>query len=386
MWQPLRIHFCHSSVAQTIPKAAVQPVANWWRCKNASLTFIAIYARISTMKANDTSNQHFLAQADQRLNALNPHAREENQRIYSFKIANRENYLLELENPKGNLIKRNLSLFDLFSFDVLDDKNLRYNFELLFQKYEGYIKTHTKTLLAKLNAGDHDVKDEIIDLFTAKLINFVRNPFCIQKVINTFPGIASYYPTDRTLFASYRRIVNGKKPHQEYLCRTLGINDLQYIEWLRLLFMLLTPMSTGYANFFEGIIKSLLEDRKNYIAAFVCEYEKECCLLSDRGFSQPIENDAHMGFSFNLCSTAFVHYFVCDPAVLLKNKAHPEFLAYASAAHEKLCPPQINVTFRRNDLNMLAQYNRRVVEQCYERVFCAAKSDPILFEPRLETK
>lgn len=338
------------------------------------------------MKANDTSNQHFLAQVDQRLNALNPHARKENQRIYSFKIANRESYLLELENPKGNLIKGNLSLFDLFSFDVLDDKNLRYNFESLFQRYEGYIETHTKTLLAKLNSGDHDVKAEIIDLFAAKLINFVRNPFCIQKVLNTFPGVASYDPTDRTLLASYRRIVTGKKPHQEYLCRTLGINNLQYIEWLRLLFMLLTPMSTGHTNFFEDIIKSLLEDQKNYIAAFVYEYEKEYCLLSDRGFSQPIENDAHMGFSFNLCSTAFIHYLVCDPAVLLKNKAHPEFLAYALAAREKLLPPQINVTFRRNDLNMLAQYNRRVVEQCYKRVFCAAKSDLILFEPRLATK
>ncbi|WP_225063125.1 MULTISPECIES: hypothetical protein [Komagataeibacter] len=386
VWQSLRTHFCHSSVAQTIPKAAVQPVANWWRCKSASLTFIAICAKIPTMEANNTRNQHFLAQVDQRLNALNPHAHKDNQRIYSFKIANRESYLLELENPKGNLIERNLSVFDLFSFDVLDDNNLRYNFESLFQRYEGYIETHTKSLLAKLNAGDHDVKAEIIDLFAAKLINFVRNPFCIQKVLNTFTGIASYDPTDRTLLASYRRIVNGKKPQQEYLCHTLGISDLQYIEWLRLLFMLLTPMSTGHTNFFDDIIKHILEDRKNYIAAIVCEYENACCLLSDRGFSQPIENDAHMGFSFNLCSTAFVHYFVCDPAVLLKNKAHPEFLAYALAAREKLWPPQINVTFFRNDLNMLAQYNRRVVEQCYKRVFCAAKNNLILFEPRLATK
>lgn len=277
-------------------------------------------------------------------------------------------------------------MFDLFSFDVLDDSSLRLNFESLFHRYEGYIETHTKSLLTKLNAGDNDVKAEIIDLFAAKFLNFVRNPFCIQKVLNTFPSIASYSPTDRTLLASYQRIVTGKKPQQEYLCRSLGISEVQYIEWLRLLFMLLVPMSTGHLNFFDGMIKGLLEDRKKYIAAFVCEYENARCLLSDRGFSQPIEGSVHMGFSFNLCSTAFVHYFVSDPAVLLKDKAHPEFLANALAARERLLPPQINVTFRRNDLDMLALYNRRVVEQCYERVFCAAKDDLILFEPRLITK
>ncbi len=68
--------------------------------------------------------------------------------------------------------------------------------------------------LAKLNSGSNDIKAEIIDLFAAKLLNFVRNPFSIQKVLNSFPGLASYDPTDPALLAEYRRIVSGKKPHQ----------------------------------------------------------------------------------------------------------------------------------------------------------------------------
>lgn len=333
------------------------------------------------MRANDTRNQHFLTQGEQRLNALNPQADTRNLRIYSFKLVDRENYRLKLESPKGRPIGKNLSLFDLFSFDVLDNSSLRLNLESLFHRYEGYIETHTKALLAKLNTGDGDIKAEIIDLFAAKLLNFVRNPFCIQKVLNTFPGIASYSPTDPTLLASYQRILTGKKPQQEYLCRTLGVGETQYIEWLRLLFILLVPMANGHLNFFDDMIKRLLEDRKKYIASFVCEYDNANCLLSDRGFSQPIEDGAHMGFSFNLCSTAFVHYIISDPATLLRGKAHPEFLAKALADRERLLPPQIDVTFRRNDLDMLARYNRRVVEQCYERVFCAVKDVPILFEP-----
>jgi hypothetical protein len=334
-----------------------------------------VQAKGSAVQANDTRNQHFLTQGEQRLNALNPQADPSNQRIYSFKVVDRESYELALENPKGRLIGSNLSLFDLFSFDVLGDSRLRLNFETLFHKYEGYIGAHTVSLLAKLNGGDRDIKAEIIDLFAAKLLNFVRNPFCIVKVLNSFPGIASYDPTDTILLADYRRIVSGKKPHQEHLCAQLGISDTQYVEWLRVLFMLLVPMADGRRNFFEEMIKGLLENRKMHVAAFVCEYDSARCLLSDRGFSQPVADGPHMAFSFNLCATAFIDFIFADPATLVRGKASPQFIAQAIASWERLPEKQINVTFLRNNLDMLARYNRRTIEQCYQRVYCSVK-DP----------
>jgi hypothetical protein len=116
-----------------------------------------------------------LTRGEQRLNALNPQADPKNQRIYSFEVIDRENYKLALESPIGRPIGSNLSLFDLFSFDVPGDSRLRLNFESLFHKYEGYIEAHTQSPLAKLNSGSNDIKAEIIDLFSAKLLNFVRN-------------------------------------------------------------------------------------------------------------------------------------------------------------------------------------------------------------------
>ena len=70
------------------------------------------------MLENDTRNQHFLTQGEQKLNALNPQADPSNLRIYSFTVFDRENYILALESPNGRPIGSNLSLFDLFSFDV----------------------------------------------------------------------------------------------------------------------------------------------------------------------------------------------------------------------------------------------------------------------------
>ncbi len=148
------------------------------------------------MLENDTRKQHFLPRVEQKLNALNPQAETKNLRIYSFLLADRENYSVALENPSGRSIDSNLSLFDLFSFDVSGDSRLRLNFKSLFQKYEANIEAHTKGLLGKLNSCSGDIKAEIIDLFAAKLLNFVRNPFSIEKVLNTFPGLAMYEPTD----------------------------------------------------------------------------------------------------------------------------------------------------------------------------------------------
>src|SRR5271169_1979992 len=129
------------------------------------------------MLENDTRNQHFVTQGEQRLNALNPQADPRNQRIYSFEVVDRENCNLALESPIGRPIGSNLSLFDLFSFDVPGGSPMRLNFESLFHKYEGYIEAHTRSLLAKLNTRSSDIKAEIIDLLAAKLLNFVRNPF-----------------------------------------------------------------------------------------------------------------------------------------------------------------------------------------------------------------
>jgi len=330
------------------------------------------------MLENSTRNQHFVTQAEQRLNAMNPHADARHMRIYSFEVVDRENYTLALESVNGRPIGTNLSLFDLFSFDVPDGNSVRHNFESLFQRYEKHIAVHTRNLLSKLNVGSKDIKAEIIDLFAAKLLNFVRNPFCIPKVLNTFPGLAAYDPTDPALLTSYRRIVSGKKPHQAHLCAELGITDAQYVKWLRVLFMLLVPMAEGQPNFFESMIKSLFENQKTYLSAFIFEYDSAQCLLSDRGFSQSIEDGPNMSFSFNLCSTAFIDFIFADPATLVQGKASPEFVAHAISSWESLPEKQFNITFIRNNLDMLARYNRRVIEQCYKRVYCSAKGGLVL--------
>jgi hypothetical protein len=54
------------------------------------------------------------------LNALNPNACPENQRIYEFESVDRDRREVRLTRKNGRPIADNLSMFDLFSFDVDD--------------------------------------------------------------------------------------------------------------------------------------------------------------------------------------------------------------------------------------------------------------------------
>jgi hypothetical protein len=331
------------------------------------------------MHGDPTRNQHFVSRVEQKLNALNPHSTSKKFRIYSFTVANRETCEIALENPRGRPIATNLSMLDLFSFDVSDHGPSRKNLEKLFHKYEANVEFYTNNLMAKLAAGDSDIKAEMIDLFAAKLLNFIRNPFCIQKVLNSFPGITSYEPTDPTQLATYREILSGRKPHQKHLCGDLGISDQLYGEWLRLLFMLLEPTADDRPNLFESVIKRLMESRGTQAAAFVSMYDDDRCLLSDRSFCEPVAQGPHiMGMSFNLCSTAFIDYVFADPAKIVEGRASPEFVAAAVADWQRRPNVTINVTMVRNNRDMLVRYNRRAVEQCYERVYCSAKTGIVL--------
>jgi hypothetical protein len=76
-----------------------------------------------------------------------------------------------------------------------------------------------------------------------------------------------------------------------------------------------------------------------------------------------------------------VDFVFADPATLVRGNASPEFIAQAIASWERLPEKQIHVTFLRNNLDILARYNRRVVEQYRERVYCSAKDGLILSKP-----
>lgn len=203
---------------------------------------------------SETKNQHFLSQTEQRLNSLNPDVDVKSQRFYEFELIDREDYKVSLRSPKGVVIGKTLSLYDLFSFDVLKDSD-RYNFEALFTRYEPNTKKVTGELIRKLGIPGSNIAPEIVNIFAIKFLNFVRNPFSVKKILNTFPAVSAVQPTDPIHLANFNRVLIGRKPQQRYLCGKLGIFEVEYISWLAVLFVLLTPLAKDNSNFLNNMVE-----------------------------------------------------------------------------------------------------------------------------------
>lgn len=317
---------------------------------------------------NVTKNQHFVSQAEQRLNAFNPLAKEENQKIYSFSLEDRESYLISLDSDRGFKISNTLSLNDIFSFDILEKEAARYNFENLFHKYEAGIKKNTDSLISKISTADTDIKPEILNIFMSKFVNFVRNPYSIKKMLNTFPQLKNIHPTDPVHYKNFHRVLNGIKPQQNHLCSQLEITSEEYTEWLSVIFLLLTPLNEDQPNLLEQTIKGLFENSNLLIIAKIYIYDDNTCLLSDRGYSTPLSENDYMALDFNLYSHGFVRYIFGNVNSLISETVPKELVE-----EFKKLPKSIHVQTAINDLSTLEEYNKNVIYQCRKNVFNSSK-------------
>jgi len=315
---------------------------------------------------SETRKQHFLSQVEQRFNSINPNADKDKQRIYSFSLKNRDSYMVTMDSKKGINISNNLQILHLFSFDILEECIYRDNFENLFESYESSIKGNTNSLIAKLEDSESDIQSEIINIFRSKILNSIRNPYSIEKNLNTFSDIKGLYPTDDMHCKSFNRVLEGKNPQQNYICKILGITEKNYRDWLAALFMLLNPMEEEKVNFLDKVIIRIFENPNLYTRVYIYTYDEKSCLLSDRGFNL-YEEDNNMIWEFNLCSNIFVSYCFTD----IENSdlnIEEEVLNYL-----KIKPKEVSLAIRNNDLRALEKYNKRTVSFCHEHVFGASK-------------
>ena len=325
------------------------------------------------MQHNDTANQHYVSQVEQRLNSLNPNANQLNQRIYSFTVADRETFTLSLDSPRGRSISKNLALRDLFSFDVIRDNASRFNFEVFFQQYEAGMESNSVVLLRKLELGSGDLKKEILEIFVAKFMNFLRNPYSVRKVLSTVGNVLKFHPTDPELLAQYNAVLAGRKPHQAHLCAQLDISPEQYQMWLSALFMMLARPAPNEVNLMEIIVKQIFERPSGFPMVCVYRYSGEHadkrCLLSDRGYATPLPQEPHLSFSFNLSSTAFIVYVFASIEKLNLSYLPPPIVIDLYRTQQK----EVRVVPFTNDLAALARYNQNVVYQCHHAVYSSSR-------------
>ncbi len=323
---------------------------------------------------NKTKNQHFISQAEQRFNSINPNATYNNQRIYSFTVIDRENNLFKLESKNGIKIQHNLFMQDLFSFDI-KDKNNRYNFEELFQKYEEKLSFSTKSLLYKIDNHNFNLCDEIRDIVISKQVIDLRNPYCITKTINTYGHLVNFHPTNPSLHQNYLRIIKGNQPQKKRICNTLGITDEQYNAWLRICYMVLVTLNNEELSILDQIWENIIKEPKTIFYGMIFHYTKENCIMNDRNSCELVNTNGTLLKLYNINSKTFLAFTLSTIDDLLKSNENTKNICNNILENiRKAKPYHIFTSVHIDNLDALERYNRNTAYQCYERIFCASQN------------
>lgn len=299
---------------------------------------------------------------------MNPNASKRNQKIYSFEISDRECYLLK---PKRSIkIETSLSINDLFCFNKSEESNGQFNFEKLFHRYEDEIEKHTESLINKVKQQDFNLNKELMYIFISKFMNFIRNPHSVKKVLNTFPSLLNVHPTDPVIYQQYEQVLKGRKPQQKRLVEQLGINDKEYEQWLRVIFMLLMPIDNSeHYNFLESTITRMYTNPQTKVGAILFTFDEACCLLSDRAHNYYPLGDNQNAWEFNLNRNAFIRFGFTDIEELLGFSLTPEQVEIA-----KRIKRDVTLYHRHNDTAELENYNKATVYQAAVNVFCSSQN------------
>lgn len=311
---------------------------------------------------NKTRNQHYISQVEQKLNCIDASISREKRRIYKFEPLNRESQEYKLSNESGVKIEKNLSFDDLYSLEIFDDAT-RDNFEQFFCHLESQIEILTEEVLASEQLD----KDVLLTLFNAKLMNVIRNPYCIISTINTYSLFSNYTPTDEYLRKYFNKI-NMMKVHNDLLSE-FDITEEQYKKWLKIIFYMVVPFKLNNGktfNFASELINKIFDPEKMHLYVAIATHEREVCLLSDRAhvdFSEALPGN-NFGYEFNLTKNAFIHFIFAENSLDNLSKL----------ADNKLQIPSLKIDKFVNEDSLFRAYNSRVIYQCHTNFYAADKS------------
>lgn len=320
---------------------------------------------------NLTKNQHFISQVEQKLNCINPKAARGKRKIFEFKALDRDAGTFQLTSPKGVLIEKNLSLKDLYTFEVFSDE-ARCNFEAFFKKYEDRVEKLTFNLLLKVEGGAPITEVDVTELIACKFLSFIRTPYGIKKALNTFRPVLNSQPLESSLLSEFSKITTCEI-NTKYLA-DLGVSLEEYREWLRLIFLLLAIELDG-KNLAEHVVYSILDKEQRVAMLRLDIFDQHNCLLSDRGYvdySAVLPGDV-LCISFNLTKNALLTIYTCDNSVESLKLAAPSMADhYESLARRfggRFGLGEISLNVYNNDLEFLGNYNSNVIYQCFKTFY-----------------
>lgn len=135
--------------------------------------------------------------------------------------------------------------------------------------------------------------------------------------------------------------------------------------------MLLVPKKVNDDRFIDQFIKDFFTERTNSVNILISTYSEKfsSVLLSDRSFTFFEDPKGHIVYEFNLTSNAFISYIFTDLTKFIKNKEILNSILKLNSESK----PDVRVNYRTDALDLLSTYNKRVVYQSFNTVYCKSQ-------------
>lgn len=324
---------------------------------------------------NNTRNQHYISQCEQKFNSINPENGRSQRKIYSFSIKNSESFDLILDDPFGTKIENNLFSKDLYTFEKLDSEN-RYNFELFFKKYEDRLHNLTASLIKKTREGiEAYISDELREIFALKLLNSFRNPYRIKATLEIIGVLSKHRPVDESSNNIYQKIEQNRNDYSKSIAEEFGVNEDEYIQWIKSLFILLCLDIKENKNILDLLIENVFTSKQIRVAidCYADKNSENYVVLPDTGYVKICPNPTSLIYQFNLSANILLSYIIQE--VNMTEFAQSE-VNMPIGDIQKIISQITNIHYqtRINNLETLSEFNKLAISQSHSKVFCKGKT------------
>lgn len=290
--------------------------------------------------------QHYVSQVEQRLNSFD----DEKAYVYRFRIKNKEESILY--KPEKRPIAQNLQ--QDFLFTIQHDSETHSDLEREFYRYE---KNHEQDVALFLEKREQKAFESILKL---KMINYIRNPSNIDEVVAMLESYRYLQIPDDSQAKTHLEYFKNPESKRLYFERNKrmadGVDEKTYDRWVYSLSMLLRG-GIGPKDNIQPLhdynIEQMIKNNVRFVWLF--QYSQESPVFGDRSmteFSFNVWNHPGQSMFFSLNNRNFV-------VVPLVNLARLPFPS----------PEFFHVDIKAEQLDQLAAFNQRVIDQSYEFVF-----------------
>lgn len=319
-------------------------------------------------------SHHFISQAEQRFNARE----DDKNKIYKFEVIEHGPPLtkcppvIRRTNDRGVSIRSNLAFKDLFAFDRSGATGR--NFERLFAAYENDLHQAVSEFIVQVETHDAEsLGQTLLKILVLKILSFFRNPFSIEKALNSFPSIEKYEPTERYFLHLYREIDALQDQDIPEKLRATGLSLEMHKKWLKSLFLMLLPSGDrnlkaeegSYVSIMEAVVFKLLTNPENLRVIWIDTLSEDFpgrFLLNDRSFfSATAHPGREVDFNFNITDRIALRLQIRDMDTSIIQEVQKEFTS------------SVQVIRTHNDQQQLQWFNEMMILQAHKYVYCSQK-------------